>query len=49
MEGVGGIVDDSIGKNTFILIIKSKGEKETSKTKYAKEHNIEIMEPSEFW
>jgi NAD-dependent DNA ligase len=48
MEKVGGIVDESIGKNTFILIVNSKDEKETSKTKYAKEHNIDIMKPAEF-
>ena len=48
MESAGGIIDDSIGKSTFVLIVKSKGDKESSKTKYAKEHDIEIMEPAEF-
>ena len=48
LESVGGILEDSIGSKTFVLVVKSKGDKETSKTKYAKEHNIEIMEPTEF-
>ena len=48
VESFGGVVDDTIGSKTFILVVKSKGEKETSKTKYAREHNIEIMEPAEF-
>ena len=47
-ESVGGIVDDNVGSKTFILIVKSKGEKETGKMKYAREHNIDIMEPAEF-
>ena len=47
-ESVGGIVDDNVGSKTFVLIVKSKGEKETSKMKYAREHQIDIMEPSEF-
>jgi hypothetical protein len=47
LEKVGGILDDKISKNTFLLIVKSKQD-ETSKSKYAKEHNIEIMEPEEF-
>jgi NAD-dependent DNA ligase len=48
VESLGGVVDDTIGSKTFILVVKSKGEKETSKMKYAREHNIEIMEPAEF-
>jgi len=48
VESFGGVVDDTIGSKTFILVVKSKGEKETSKMKYAREHNIEIMEPAEF-
>jgi len=47
VESVGGVIDDSIGKNTFVLVVKSK-ESETSKTKYAKANGIEIMEPPEF-
>ena len=47
LEKVGGILDEKISKNTFLLIVKSKND-ETSKSKYAKEHNIEIMEPVEF-
>jgi len=48
LESVGGILEDSIGSKTSVLVVKSRGDKETSKTKYAKEHNIEIMEPAEF-
>ena len=48
VESFGGVIDDTIGSKTFILVVKSKGEKETSKMKYAREHNIEIMEPAEF-
>ena len=44
---VGGILDDSIGKKTDILIVKSHDD-ESNKTKYAKEHNIPIMTPEEF-
>ena len=47
MESVGGVIDDNVGKNTFILVVKSK-DSETSKTKYAKTNGIEIMEPAEF-
>jgi NAD-dependent DNA ligase/DNA polymerase/3'-5' exonuclease PolX len=44
---VGGILDDTIGKKTDILIVKSHDD-ESNKTKYAKEHNIPIMTPEEF-
>ena len=47
LESVGGVLDDSIGSKTFVLVVKSK-ESETSKTKYAKANGIEIMEPVEF-
>ena len=44
---VGGVLDDSIGKNTFVLVVKSKDDV-SNKTKYAIEHNIPIMTPEEF-
>uniref|UniRef100_A0A6C0HSV2 DNA ligase (NAD(+)) n=1 Tax=viral metagenome TaxID=1070528 RepID=A0A6C0HSV2_9ZZZZ len=43
----GGIIDENIGKNTHILIVKSK-EDQSSKTKYAMDNNIIIMELNEF-
>ena len=43
----GGELDDNIKKDTLLLIIKSK-EDVSNKTKYAREHNIPIMIPSEF-
>jgi hypothetical protein len=47
LSKVGGVLDDSIGKNTFVLVVKSK-EDVSNKTKYAAEHNIPIMTPEEF-
>ena len=43
----GAELDDNIRKDTFVLIIKTK-EDVSNKTKYAREHNIPIMSPSEF-
>jgi len=43
----GGVLDDSIGKNTFVLIVKTKDDV-SNKTKYATEHGIPIMTPTEF-
>jgi NAD-dependent DNA ligase len=43
----GAELDDNIRKDTFVLIVKSK-EDISNKTKYAREHNIPIMVPSEF-
>lgn len=43
----GGIIDENIGKNTHILIVKSK-EDQSSKMKYATDNNIIIMELNEF-
>jgi hypothetical protein len=43
----GAELDDNIRKDTFVLIIKSK-EDVSNKTKYAREHNIPILTPSEF-
>jgi len=48
LEKVGGVLDNSIGKNTFVLIVKSKDDV-SNKTKYAEEHNIPIMTPPEFY
>jgi NAD-dependent DNA ligase len=47
LSKVGGVLDDSIGKNTFVLVVKSKDDV-SNKTKYATEHNIPIMTPEEF-
>jgi NAD-dependent DNA ligase len=47
LEKVGGKLDDSIGKNTFVLVVKSKDDV-SNKTKYAAEHNIPIMTPADF-
>ena len=47
LSKVGGVLDDSIGKNTFVLVVKTK-EDVSNKTKYAAEHNIPIMTPEEF-
>jgi NAD-dependent DNA ligase len=44
---VGGILSDAISKNTFVLITKTKDDV-SNKTKYANEHGIPIMTPSEF-
>jgi DNA ligase (NAD+) len=38
---------DTITKNTFVLIVKSKTDV-SNKTKYAEQHNIPIMTPDEF-
>jgi len=47
LKRVGGVLDDSIGKKTFVLIVKSKDDV-SNKTKYADEHDIPIMTPDEF-
>jgi len=47
LQKVGGVLDDSIGKNTFALVVKTK-EDVSNKTKYAVEHGIPIMTPAEF-
>ena len=47
LKKVGAHLDDNIGKNTDILIIKSK-EDVSNKTKKAKEMNIPVMIPAEF-
>jgi NAD-dependent DNA ligase len=43
----GGVLDDSMSKQTFVLIVKSKDDV-TNKTKYAVEHGIPILTPAEF-
>jgi NAD-dependent DNA ligase/DNA polymerase/3'-5' exonuclease PolX len=47
IKKAGGILEDGIGKNTFLLIVKTKDDI-SNKTKYANEHNIPIMTPEEF-
>jgi len=43
----GATLDDTMRKETLVLIVKSK-EDISNKIKYAREHNIPIMVPSEF-
>lgn len=43
----GGVLDNSMTKSTFVLIVKSKEDK-TNKTEYAEKHGIPIMTPAEF-
>ena len=47
LNEVGGKLVDSINKNVFVLIVKSKAD-ESNKTKKANELNIPIMEVDEF-
>ena len=47
IKTLGAVLDDNIGKNTNILIVKSKDDV-SNKTKYANDHNIPIMTPEEF-
>lgn len=44
---VGAALEDNIKKDTFVLIVKTHDDV-SNKTKYATEHNISIMMPSEF-
>jgi NAD-dependent DNA ligase len=44
---VGATLEDNIKKDTFVLIVKTHDDV-SNKTKYATEHNITIMMPSEF-
>jgi NAD-dependent DNA ligase len=44
---VGATLEDNIKKDTFVLIVKTHDDV-SNKTKYATEHNIPIMMPSEF-
>jgi NAD-dependent DNA ligase len=47
LEKLGGVLDNSMTKSTFVLIVKSKEDK-TNKTEYAEKHGIPIMTPDEF-
>jgi NAD-dependent DNA ligase/DNA polymerase/3'-5' exonuclease PolX len=47
LKDVGATLDDTIGKQTFALIVKSK-EDASNKTKYAVDHSIPIFTPAEF-
>lgn len=47
LKTVGGIFEDNIKKDTYILIVKSKADV-SNKTKFANDNNIHIMEPAEF-
>jgi hypothetical protein len=47
MNAKGALLEDSMKKDTFVLIVKSK-EDLSNKTKYAKENNIPIMTTDEF-
>lgn len=47
IKNSGAALDDNIGKNTNILIVKSKDDV-SNKTKYATDNNIPIMTPEEF-
>jgi NAD-dependent DNA ligase len=47
LKKVGGILDDNVSRSMFVLITKSK-EDVSNKTKYAEQHGIPIMVPSEF-
>jgi NAD-dependent DNA ligase len=47
VKKAGGILDDNIGKTTFILIVKTKDDV-SNKTKKANDLGIQIMTPEEF-
>jgi DNA ligase (NAD+) len=47
VKKVGGILEDNMKKDIFVLIVKSH-EGVSNKTKYASENNIQIMTPEEF-
>jgi NAD-dependent DNA ligase len=47
LKDVGATLDDTIGKQTFALIVKSKDDV-SNKTKYAVDHGIPIFTPAEF-
>jgi NAD-dependent DNA ligase len=44
LKNVGGVLDNTMSKTTFVLITKSKDDV-SNKTKYANEHGIPIMTP----
>jgi NAD-dependent DNA ligase len=47
LQTVGGILEDNIKKDTYILIVKSKADV-SNKTKFANDNSIPMMEPAEF-
>jgi NAD-dependent DNA ligase len=47
LKKVGGVLDNSMTKSTFVLIVKTKEDK-SNKTEYAEKHGIPIMIPEEF-
>ena len=47
LKRVGGVLDDSMTKNTHALIVKTKDDV-SNKTKYAVANNIPIFTPAEF-
>jgi len=47
LKTVGATLEEKIKKDTFVLIVKSHDDVSV-KTKYAEEHGIPILEPSEF-
>ena len=48
IKELGGIMSDSVNKNTFVVIVKENMDEETTKTKKAKLLNIPIMTKSIF-
>jgi NAD-dependent DNA ligase len=47
IQSHGGILQETISKDTFLLIVKSEGDT-SSKTEYAKKHGIPILSVAEF-
>jgi NAD-dependent DNA ligase len=47
LKKMGGLLEENIKKDTFILIVKSKTDT-SSKIEYAKKNSITIMTPEEF-
>ena len=48
IKDVGGIISESVNKNTFVVIVKENIDEETTKTIKAKKLNIPIMTKSMF-
>ena len=49
IENSGGIIVDNVSKNTYLLIIKDNNSLNSSKTKKAKDLNINILSKEEFY
>jgi len=47
VQSHGGVLQDTISKDTFLLVVKEKGDT-SSKTEYAKKHGIPILSVAEF-